>query len=115
MSQSGLFQNSFIGKTGQSCKFVVGFLGMGIGLVGLFGSLWMDDIGRDMGNVALFFLASALLSGSYGVFGTLCPRCRSYPVWIAVSQHGVGSWLVWLEQLQECPTCKYRPEPAKRR
>jgi hypothetical protein len=105
-----MFRDSFVGKTGQSWKIVTGFLGMWLGLFGLFGSLWMDDIGREMVNVAVFFLAAAIVSCFYGIFGPRCPRCRSRPVWKAVSEQGVGSWLHCLIQLRQCPACNYRPE-----
>lgn len=90
-------------------------LGAGITLLQAF-------IGKYVGKEAItdlviggMFLVTGAFIWAYN--SIICPHCKLKLFWHSIIKVGLGSWFVWLVNLEKCPQCGSpdgQPVPGKR-
>jgi hypothetical protein len=106
-------------QTNQLWKLYVFMALMAIG-AGI--TLLQGFIGKFVGKEAIAYLAvfgMALVVGAFiWVYNSIiCPHCKLKLFWHSIIKVGLGSWFVWLVNLEKCPECGSHdglPVPGKR-
>jgi hypothetical protein len=101
-----MVKNSFIARTGQRWKFVIGFLGAGLSVAVLF---WSLGGGVENGEMFIVSFVFAVLGCLLGMFGPRCPKCGAYTVWKAMNEKQIDGWYASLENQERCAACNYLP------
>jgi hypothetical protein len=102
----------FIRATRQTWKFNLGWGGLVIGCVCLFGEVegwWrlssptaeaLMILGGCSLNVAAFMAM---------ILAIRCPECGLKVFWQALRTQPIVGWMTWLNNLRACPSCGYQP------
>jgi hypothetical protein len=107
-----MFNQSFLGRTQQVWKYLLGVVGVSLGFAGML----LSASGRTWEPSEWQFFA--LLFGSFALFGAAflwlslsirCPNCRARLFWLALSRAPAHSWARSLWGMASCPVCGYAP------
>jgi hypothetical protein len=78
---------------------------LGGGLILFQGALY-DPIGKET-TMLIVGLGGLLAMGGFvwAIFSIKCPNCKLQLFYFAIQKQKLGSWLIWLLVLEECPQC----------
>lgn len=102
----------FLDATRQTWTFRGGWALVFAGCVALVGEVqgWWGPM--DPGPRTLLILGANMINvGAFAgmMLSIRCPRCQLKVLWHAMRTQPALGWLAWLNGLEACPSCGYKP------
>ena len=103
---------SFLDGARQRWKFHLGVVVLASSCLALFGLVegWWGN--PSSGASAALIVTGCVINTACMLgltFGIRCPICGAKVLWLAVRDQPIHGWLHWLNGLDACPKCGFRP------